>query len=197
MGLEEQGSKPTGFIGKIIGRLMNQFHTPSYVDYFKNKLPEDNSKILDVGCGGGKFLQFLSDSNESYLLYGLDHSPEMIALSTKINKRAIDQNQLKLLQGSVTHIRLENSSIDLVTAFETVQFWPDIDQSFLEINRLLKAGGQFLIINLYPPEGSKWWKIFKIKSDKEYIQNLENAGFGQIIVDLKFKNGWIIVRATK
>jgi len=121
----------------------------------------------------------------------------MIELSAKINRRAIEQNGLKLIEGSVTDISLENSYLDLVTAFETVQFWPDTDKSFLEIYRLLKAGGQFLIINRYPTEGSKWWKIAKIKSDKDYIHNLEIAGFGQITVDFKFKNGWIIVNATK
>ncbi len=75
MGLEKQGSKPSGLIGKIIGRLMNKFHTSLYVDYFNNNLPKDNSKILDIGCGGGEFLSFLYNSNESYKLYGLDHSP--------------------------------------------------------------------------------------------------------------------------
>ena len=197
MGLDKQGAKPSGLIGKIVGRLMNKFHTSLYIDYFKDNLPKENSSILDIGCGGGEFLKFLYDSNNSYLLYGLDHSPEMIELSSKINKRAIEKNRLKLMQGSVTNISLGNSNLDLVTAFETVQFWPDTDKSFLEFYRLLKVGGQFLIINRYPPEGSKWWKIAKIKSDKDYINKLEIAGFEKITVDFKFKNGWIIVNASK
>ena len=197
MGLKEQGSKPTGLIGKIIGQMMNRFHTPLYIDYFKNKLPENNSQILDIGCGGGKFLKFLYDSNKSYLLYGLDHSHEMIELSKKTNEKAIKDNQLNLIQGSASQIKLENSQFELITAFETIQFWPDIDKSFLRINQLLKAKGRFIIINYYPSEGSKWWETAKIKTDKEYIQKLENAGFRHITVDLKFKKGWIIINATK
>lgn len=197
MGLDKQGAKPTGLIGKIIGRLMNKFHTSLYIDYFKDHLPKENSSILDIGCGGGEFLRFLYDSNDSYLLYGLDHSSEMIGLSSKINKRAIEKKRLKLMQGSVTNIKLDNSQLDLITAFETVQFWPDTDKSFLEVNRLLKTGGKFLIINRYPPAGTKWWENAKIKSDKEYISKLENAGFSKIYVDFEFKNGWIIVNADK
>ena len=197
MGLEKQGAKPTGLIGKIIGRLMNKFHTSLYVDYFKDILPKDNSKILDIGCGGGEFLKFLYNSNESYLLYGLDHSPEMIELSANNNKRAIEQNRLKLIHGSVTNIALENSCLDLVTAFETIQFWPETDKSFSEIHQILKSHGQFIIINRYPTEGSKWWKIAKIKSDRDYINKIENAGFNEIIVDLDFKKGWIVIKATK
>jgi len=59
MGLENQGAKPTGLIGKIVGRLMNKFHTSLYIDYFKSNLPADNSRILDIGCGGGQFLKYL------------------------------------------------------------------------------------------------------------------------------------------
>jgi len=197
MGIEKQGSKPTGFIGKIIGQMMNKYHTSFYVNYFENNLPDNDSKILDVGCGGGKFLKYLSEINDSYILYGLDHSSEMIKLSKKINTQAIAQNRLRIIQGSVSNISIENDYLDLITAFETVQFWPDIEKSFLEIARVLLNGGQFTIINRYPPKNSKWWNIAKIKSDKDYIDKLENAGFRQVTIDLKFKNGWIVVNATK
>ena len=197
MGIEKQGSKPTGFIGKIVGRMMNKYHTSFYIDYFQNKLPEDNSKILDIGCDGGKFLKYLSGINNSYMLYGLDHSPEMVPLSKRINKQAVAQGRLKIIQGSATNISTENNYIDLVTAFETVQFWPDIEKSFIEIARILRNGGRFIIINRFPPEESKWWKMAKIKSDKDYRDKLENAGFGRVTIDLEFKNGWIVVNATK
>lgn len=197
MGLDKQGSKPTGLTGRIIGRLMNTFHTSFYVDYFKNNLPADNSKILDIGCGGGKFLNYLYRSNNSYFLYGVDHSPEMIELAAKINKLAIEQNRLKLIQGSVSDIELDNSQLDVITAFETVQFWPETNRSFLEVHRLLTPRGHFIIINRYPPEGSKWWKMANIKNDTAYIRELEKAGFRQISIDLKYKNGWIIVKTTK
>lgn len=197
MGLEQQGAKPSGFLGKLAGRLMNRAHTPVYRAYFKNNLPPDHSCILDIGCGGGEFLNFLAQANESFVLYGLDHSPEMIALSAKINKHALEQKRLKLLQSSVSHIALENSILDLVCAFETVQFWDDISQSFSEIYRILKKGGQLLLINRYPKVGTKWWDFAQIKSDYEYIALLEKAGFNNISIDLGFKRGWIVVKAYK
>jgi len=197
MGMDKQGSKPTGFIGKIIGWLMNKAHTSLYVEYLMTDLPPDNSKILDIGCGGGKFLKFLSDANDSYLLFGLDHSPEMIELSKKVNQKAIDRNKLAVIQGSVLEIPLENSFLDFVTAFETVQFWPNLEKSFAEIRRVLKNSGSFLIINRYPAVGSKWWKLVKIKSDQEYIRLFKNAGFSEITIDLDFKKGWVIAKAIK
>jgi len=195
MGLEKQGAKPTGLIGRIIGRMMNRYHTASYVNYFQNNLPPDNSKILDIGCGGGQFLKYLSNENDSYMLYGLDHSNEMVKLAQKINFEIIKQDRLNIYQGSVIDIPIEDSILNLVTAFETVQFWPDIDKSFTEVLRVLNKEGNFLIINRYPPEGSKWWRIAKLKSDKDYQQKLQLAGFSKVSVDMSTKKGWIIVNA--
>lgn len=197
MGLDKQGAKPTGLTGRIIGRLMNKLQTSLYIDYLKDNLPTDHSTLLDVGCGGGEFLNFLSKANESYLLYGLDHSPEMIELSKKINQSAIQKKRLTLMLGSVTNIMLEDACLDMVTAFETVQFWPDTGKSFSEIHRLLKPGGQLLIMNRYPAEGTKWWKMAKIKNDKEYIALLKNAGFVEISTDQEYKKGWIVGKAIK
>jgi len=197
MGIKEQGAKPTGLLGKITGRMMNQYHTSFYIDVFKNRLPASHSKILDIGCGGGRFLKFLANKNETYFLYGLDHSPEMVALSKRVNKKAARQGRMEIIQGSVTQIPHEGSSLDLVTAFETVQFWPDIGRSFSEIYRVLKAGGNLIIINRYPPEGSTWWETARIKSSNGYIRELEQAGFRQVITDLSFRKGWIIVVAEK
>lgn len=197
MGLENQGAKPTGLIGKLIGRLMNKFHTSLYTDYFKAKDIPDNFKILDIGCGGGKFLYYLSQRSDRFKLWGLDHSKEMIDLSSQLNSENVEKGRLILINGSVTKIEIENNSIDLVTAFETIQFWPDIDIALSEIFRVLDKGGRFLVINRYPKEGTKWWELAKIKSEKDYKTKFENNGFIDISIDLNFKNGWIIVEGRK
>jgi ubiquinone/menaquinone biosynthesis C-methylase UbiE len=197
MGLEKQGSKPTGIIGKIIGRLMNKFHTSLYVDYFNKKNISENYRILDIGCGGGKFIKYLSQKSENFQLYGLDHSKEMIDLTSHLNKEAINQNRLKLIVGSVVGIDINDNSLDLVTAFETVQFWTDLNKAFSEIYRILDNNGEFLIINRYPKEGTKWWELANLKSEKDYLKKFENNKFKDISIDLNYKNGWIIVKGTK
>jgi len=197
MGLEKQGSKPSGIIGGAIGWLMNRVHTKLYVDYFRDKLPTDHSSILDIGCGGGKFIKYLSLSNRSFTLTGLDHSEKMVELSKKINRSAIKNNQVSILRGSVQSIPIEDNRFDLVTAFETIQFWPDLDRSLSEIARVLKARGSFIVINRHPKEGSKWWKIAQLKNKNEYITKLKMVGFNNITTDLTFKKNWIIVKADK
>ena len=35
----------------------------------------------------------------------------------------------------------------MTTTFETIYFWPDIENSFAEVRRILKPGVTFLIVN--------------------------------------------------
>ncbi|MGA2615508.1 MAG: class I SAM-dependent methyltransferase [Spirochaetia bacterium] len=199
MGIERQGARPTGLLGRLIGLLMNLSQTPVYVSYLNDKLPPNDSAILDIGCGGGRFLEFLSTKNSTYKLLGVDHSTEMIKLARKVNRisSSSEGKHVTIMHASVTAMPIESSSVDLATAFETVQFWPGIDESFSEVVRVLKSGGAFLIINRYPRQGSKWWKRAQIKSDREYAEKLRRTGFDRVETNLNYKRGWIIVTGMK
>lgn len=131
------------------------------------------------------------------MLYGLDHSAEMIALTRKINKTAISQNRLHLIQDSIMNMVMPDNSFDLITALETVQFWDNTYECFSKIYRLLRPGGKFTIINRYPAVGSNWWKSAKLKNDKEYISALKQSGFGVVAASFSLKKGWITVEAVK
>lgn len=197
MGLKGQGAKPTGKTGKFIGRMMNSYHTRFYrVFYNGMKLPE-GGRILDAGCGGGGFIQFLARTHPDLRLYGIDHSPEMIALAEKVNREAVQSGRVFLAEGSVTALPHQEGTMDLVTANETVQFWPGISRSFSEMHRVLKKGGRFIIINRYPSEGSRWWDSARLKNENEYRQALTEAGFEKAETDLETKKGWIIACAMK
>jgi len=153
MGLEKQGSKPTGKTGYIIGKMMNIFHTGFYKEYYNKILADSSLNILDIGCGGGSLIKYLNSRNIKYKLFGLDHSEEMVILSKNLNKESIKKGQVFIDCGSVTKLPYENETMDIVMANETVQFWTDIPESFSEIYRVLKKDGRFFIINRYPPEG--------------------------------------------
>ena len=197
MGLEKQGSHPTGWEGRLMGKLMNCFHTKLYVKYFGKRLPPNKSTILDLGCGGGKFIQYLEKQNRGYHLIGVDHSQEMVELSIRVNKTAIESRQVEIFQGQIDKLPMEDQSINLATAMETIQFWPNPVKAFAEVYRTLQPGGEFIIINRYPPEGSKWWNLARIKSEEEYHNKLKLAGFSSIHTDINFKQGWIVAKATK
>ena len=78
---------------------------------------------------------------------GVDYSPVSVEKAKKVNEDAILNGRCVILQGNVADLIFAAEQFDLVTAFETVYFWPDLLQSFREVHRVLKPGGMFLICN--------------------------------------------------
>ena len=103
-----------------------------------------NDRILDIGCGGGvnieKFLK-LTDSNVD----GLDYSEVSVEASIKQNRKAVDDGRCRIIQADVQDMPIDDEEYDLVSAFETIYFWPEIGESFKEVSRVIKPNGQFMI----------------------------------------------------
>ena len=133
------------FGGRFMLRSMNKGHEKlarwgrSYLNIDKNYI------VLDLGCGGGRNIEYFLTKADT--VYGLDHSETSVKMASEINKKAIDTGRCQILVGDVKSLPLEDESIDIVTAFETIYFWNDIEECFREIYRVLKNGGQFLICN--------------------------------------------------
>ena len=58
--LIEQAKQPRGFVGSLMLRIMNKAHSGMNTWLMKQEAVNDGDIVLDIGCGGGKTLQFLS-----------------------------------------------------------------------------------------------------------------------------------------
>ena len=181
MSSEQQiGAKPVGLMGKLAGRLMNMVHKGQYraiITRIKNRMDLPVNGILDIGCGGGIAIKEFAKQFPETTVYGIDHAAEMVALSAKTNRKAVAQGRVKLLQNSIEQIEIADNTIDIVTAFDTINFWPDYDLAMAEIRRVLMASGRFYIINGYPEPGTKWYDFVKFKDQGEYEAFLNKHGF--------------------
>lgn len=133
------------FGGRFMLKSMNRGHEKlaswgrSYINIDKKYT------VLDLGCGGGRNIEYFLTKADK--VYGLDHSKTSVKMASEINKKAIDTGRCQIFVGDVKSLPFEDESIDIVTAFETIYFWNDIEECFKEIYRVLKEGGQFLICN--------------------------------------------------
>ena len=193
--MHSQGGKPSGWVGLLIGRLMNLLHGSIYKWALERVSVSDDSVILDIGCGGGKVVKLLSNRAFKGKVYGLDHSPEMVRLSQKTNRSSIAKGIVDIKQGSVIRLPYTDEHFNLVTAFETIQFWPDISSNLTEVRRVLKSSGTFLIANRYPPADSKWSGFLKLKNENDYKEKLNMVGFKDVSIDTSSRKGWILVIA--
>lgn len=95
----------------------------------------ENKQVLDIACGEGYGSNLLADVAAKVL--GVDINAETIRDANKKYKK----NNLNFLEGSIESIPCENSSIDLVVCFETIEHVFSHDKLMEEIKRVLKPFG--------------------------------------------------------
>ena len=179
--------KPEGELGEKLIDMMNENHE-NLAQWSLNHIEISKKDIiLDIGCGGGVNIErFLKMTDNK--VYGIDYSDVAVKKSIGLNKKAIEDKRCEILKGSVSKLPFEDNSFDIITAFETVYFWPDFENDLKEVKRVLKEGGIIFIANeAIPIKDDERQKEFielldaKIYSEKELKDSLKKAGFKDII----------------
>ncbi len=204
--LIKNARKPEGELGHQILDRMNKSHEEMAqwgVSHFEVK---DDSKILDIGCGGGRNIErFSAQISANGRVVGIDYSEVSVEKSIELNKKAIDDGIVNVLQGSVSDMPFYDETFDIATAFETVYFWPDFINDLKEVYRVLKKGGFIFICNEAVYREGKMDKYddlvelldMKIYSEDVLEKSLEKAGFEDFRAYLNDENDWICVTAKK
>ncbi len=168
---------------------MNKEHSPVSLWGLKHLNIKSDDVILDIGCGGGININRMAEKAKK--VYGVDYSIESVKLSREVNEKLIREGKVEIQEGNVKNLAFEDDTFDIVTAFETVYFWPDIEKCFGEVKRVLKPGGTFLIG--MESNGSdnlimKFWKHFidmELYTDEEITSFLQNNNFSEITAYIK------------
>lgn len=178
---------PKGRMGRAMLKFMNLCHAPltnwglSLLDI------QEGRTILDIGCGGGATLRRLLKRSKGGMVYGIDISEESVAKARKVNAAVLDK-QVFVTQGSAEKLPYEDWKFDLVTAVETIYFWPNLPQCLQEVRRVLKPGGRFAVMVEVADENSKWVTLvegMKAYSPEQLKDLLADAGFVEIEVHRK------------
>ena len=194
--------KPKGIGGKIMVNMMNIGHSSMAKWGFTHVEIKNNSICLDIGCGGGANVKRLLDKVPYGKVTGIDYSKISVIKSEKTNKAGTRNRRCEILQANVMDLPFGNDVFDLITAFETIYFWPDILEAFKQVHRVLKPNGTFMIcneVNGENPKDENWTKIIdgmKIYNSEQIREALKSAGFIDIKIDKNEKN-WLCVICKK
>ncbi len=139
-------------------------HFPSTIDprIYHVKLirehlgPFAGKRVLDVGCGKGRFARVFHEQEPQAELWGIDISEAMLAFVPEaIRTRA----------GSMTELPFDDAFFDGAYAIESLEHAVEIAKAVSEICRVVKPGGRIAIIDknaeqwgkLATPEWEKWF----------------------------------------
>ena len=195
--------KPSGLGGKLMVKMMNSGHAKLAGWGFSQMQAKDDARVLDAGCGGGaNVAQWLKQCSKGHVT-GMDYSEISVAEARKINDAAIKAGRCDVVQGNAAALPFENEAFDIVSAFETVYFWPGLEACFAEVNRVMKRGGTFMICNESDGTNAadeKWLKLIdgmRIYTENELRAALEKAGFIRIESRHDAQKHWLCMLAAK
>ena len=203
MSFFENTKKPEGFGGKIMVAMMNSGHS-KLADWGMSFLSlSTDAAVLDCGCGGGANLRKLLKLCANGTVTGIDYSSVSVEKSKRLNAKAISEGRCCVLEASVAALPFEDNKFDVVTAFETVYFWPGLVDCFREVYRAMKNSGTFLICNEATGDtnkNDKWTQIISdmtIYRDVQLKTALEEAGFTDIQIHKNAHQDWLCVTGQK
>ncbi|HKF46357.1 MAG TPA: class I SAM-dependent methyltransferase [Terracidiphilus sp.] len=205
--MENQASKPSGWIGRLLLRNMNKRHS-GVTDWGLSHIAIPASgAILDIGCGGGRTIAKLAAKSPGAFVFGVDHSADSVKLTSRTNSLLVSTARVEVRLGSVSQIPYPAGKFDLVTAIETHFWWPDLPGDVREVFRIVKPGGRFAIVSeVYRGAGTRMANACEIHAPRigmtlltpdEHRPLLSNAGFIDVEIATLPEKGWICATATK
>lgn len=180
-------ANPKGRMGRAMLRMMNWSHAPLTNWGLRFANIQDGWTMLDIGCGGGATLQRLLKQSQGGMVYGIDISEESVEKARKVNADVLDK-QVFVCQGSAEQLPYQNEMFDLVTAVETVYFWPNLPGCLKEVLRVLKHDGRFAIMVEVVDSDSMWTKVVEgmnAYTPEQLKTLLDEAGFINVEIHRK------------
>jgi demethylmenaquinone methyltransferase/2-methoxy-6-polyprenyl-1,4-benzoquinol methylase len=156
-----------------------------------NLLKKNNpQKILDIATGTADMAILASRLLNPEKIIGLDLSSEMLEIGRKKVEKEALSSKIELLKGDAEAINFPENSFDAVTVAFGVRNFENLEKGLKEIYRVLKPGGQLLILefskprtgfkqlyNLYmgivAPEVARWFK--QNKQAYQYLNRSSNT----------------------
>ena len=105
--------------------------------------------VLDLGTGTGRILELLAP--QARQLWGLDQSRDMLAIA----RANLDQHKIKhaqVRQADIYALPFSDATADLVSIHQVLHFLDDPQSALLEARRVLKQGGEIIIVDFAPHE---------------------------------------------
>ena len=106
--------------------------------FYRKYLTNFSVKILDIGCGDGKYVTYLESECKDSLVIPCD-------ISFKRIQRVVEKGRSGVV-GSGEKIPFKDKTFERVFLMQVIEHVPNPDQVISECERVLKPGGYFFVL---------------------------------------------------
>lgn len=133
-----------------------------------------SDRIADLGAGNGYFA--IPMAKKAKAVFAVDIEPKMLRM-LKENANQEQLNNILYIESDLDKIQLDDDSVNKVMISLVLHEVPNIDQTLREIKRILKRGGQMLIIEWEGVQTESGPPLRHRISSSEITDILERNGF--------------------
>ncbi|MFJ3058526.1 class I SAM-dependent methyltransferase [Herbaspirillum sp. NPDC087042] len=139
------------------------------------------ARVLDLGCGGGHASFAVAPVVEKVIAYDL--SAEMLdVVASAARERGLAN--LAVRQGSADRLDFPDASFDLVCTRFSVHHWRNLPQALREIQRVLKPGGRFIVIDTAAPAdvlADTYVQAIELLRDTSHVRNISLSSWRKLL----------------
>lgn len=130
------------------------------------KIVEKNpGSVLDIATGTGDLALSLAGKDLKNIV-GLDLSKGMLSMAEdKIKHAGYAEETVKMMQGDVENLPFEDNAFEVICVSFGVRNFDDLDKGLEEIQRVLKPGGLFIILETSVPTRFPFRQGYKLYSN--------------------------------
>ncbi|MFU8848925.1 MAG: ArsR/SmtB family transcription factor [Opitutales bacterium] len=185
--LEKRKQKSEQYFNSVAGRLGKNYcpgRSWEAIGHFLLHLTP-KIKIADLGAGEGLVSQLLANRAESVVC--VDNSPKMVEFGSELAAKNGFSN-LSYQLGDIEDVPLKDKSVDLALLSQALHHAQHPQVAVEEAYRILKPGGQLIIIDLLEHHFEKARELYADVwlgfSENSLYQFMKTAGFQQVKVDV-------------
>ncbi len=188
--LEKRKRKAEEYFNSVAGRLGKNYCPGRSWEAIGHFLLHLTPKIAiaDLGAGEGLISQLLARRAETVVC--VDNSPKMVEFGSELAKKNGFTN-LSYKLGDLEEVPLKDGSFDLALLSQALHHAPHPQKAVEEAYRILKPGGQLIIIDLLEHQFEKARELYADEwlgfSENTLYKFLKEAGFRQIEVNVVAK----------
>ena len=119
-----------------------------------------DSLVLDIACGTGD-LAFTTHKLKKSKVFAVDIATKMLTLGKQKAKARKNSTHIQFLEGDGENIPFADESFDAVTVAFGVRNMGDVKRNLNEMSRILKPGGEIVILEFSTPKSGSLKKLYR------------------------------------